>query len=332
MADAPVIAAAARFRDQLAKQDAAALERLGQTYARIFGRLQDKIDLLAIEIGEAAPNKQQVLDMARYKALMSQTADELQRFTAVLQEEVLRAADLNIPLGELHARQLISSTVAGDFSVAGRFNVLPKDAIESILGFLAPDSPLFARINELAPFTAGLVTDTIVEGVGLGYNPRKIAKMIADAYGQGLTNALRMTRTVQLYSYREASRASMLAQGEDVVEGWYWGARLHGSTCMSCISQHGTFHPMTERLNDHHNGRCAMIPGVKGFPPPITQSGEEWFKEQPEPAQRAQMGKGMHEAWQAGRFGFKDITGSHTDEIYGEMKVARPLKELAPPD
>jgi len=329
--DPPVMVAAGRFRDQLAKQDAAAMERLGQTYARIFARLQDKIDLLVLEIGVSSPNKQQVLDMARYKALMGQTADELQRFTAVLQEEVLRAADLNIPLGELHARQLVSSTVTGDFAIAGRFNVLPKDAIESILGFLSPDSPLFAKINELAPFTAQLVTDTIVDGVGLGYNPRKIAAMVSDAYGQGLTNALRTVRTVQLYSYREASRASMLANGE-VVTGWYWGARLHGSTCMSCIAQHGTFHEMSERLNDHHNGRCAMIPGVKGFPPPITQTGEEWFKAQPEAAQRQQMGKGMHAAWKEGKFSLSDITGTREDAIYGEMRIAKPLKELVPKD
>jgi hypothetical protein len=247
----------------------------------------------------------------------------------VLQEEVLRAADANIPLGELHARQLISSTIAGNASVTGRFNVLPKDAIESILGFLSPDSPLYKRIQELAEFTANQVTDTIVEGVGLGHNPRKIADEINNSYGQGLTNALRMVRTVQLYSYREASRASYLANSE-VVQGWYWGARLDRSTCISCISQHGTFHELSERLNDHHNGRCAMIPGVKGFPPPITQVGEDWFNKQSEVDQRYQMGKGMYEAWKAGRFTFDQITGKHVDDIYGEMKVAKPLKELVP--
>jgi hypothetical protein len=265
--------------------------------------------------------------MERYNALMSQTAEELGRFTAVVQEEVLRAADVNIPLGELHARQLISSTVTGNATIAGRFNVLPKDAIESILGFLSPDSPLYKRIAELAEYTANQVTDTIVEGVGLGHNPRKIANEVNNAYGQGLTNAMRMVRTVQLYSYREASRASYMANGE-VVQGWYWGARLDRGTCISCITQHGKFFPLTERLNDHHNGRCAMIPGVKGFPPPVLEGGEDWFNKQSPADQRYQMGKGMHEAYKAGKVKFADISGVHNDEIYGDMRVARPLKDL----
>lgn len=323
----PVITAAIHYRDQLAKQDAAALERLARAYAAIIKRLNDKILLLTDEIGATQPNKQQVLDMARYQALMQQANEELARFAALTQATAVTAADTNIATGELNARQLVSTTITGDASIAGRFNVLPKDAIESILGFLSPDSPLWARIQELAPYTAQLVSDAIVEGVGLGHNPRKIAQEIESAFGQGLTNALRTVRTVQLYSYREASRASYVANG-DVVTGWYWGAKLDRGTCISCISQHGKFFPLTERLNDHHNGRCAMIPGVKGFPPPLVETGEEWFNKQSAADQSYQMGKGMHEAWQAGKVKFGAITGHYADDIYGEMKRVRPLKEL----
>lgn len=329
MADPPVIVASNKYREQLARQDAQALTRLGETYARIYSRLNDKIELLIVQIGDEQPTQGQVVRLERYKALMQQTAEELQRFQGVLAEEILRSVDANIPLGELHARQLLSTSLVGNASIAGQFNVLPKSTIESILGFLSPDSPLYAKIQELAPFTADEVTRAIVEGVGLGYNPRKIAKQIENAYGQGLTNALRMTRTVQLYSYREASRASYIAN-EDVLEGWYWGARLDSSTCISCISQHGTLHPLTERLNDHHNGRCAMIPAVKGFPPPLSMQGEEWFNKQSEADKVRQMGKGMYEAYKAGKFSFSDISGTHKDEIYGDMRVARPLKDLAP--
>lgn len=323
----PVIAANDRFRDQLARQDAEALERLARAYARIAKRLEDKIELLTLQIGESQPSREQVLDMTRYRALLSQTADELQRFVGVVQEEILRSADLNIPLGEYHARQLVSTIIAGDGRVAGRFNVLPKAAIESILGFLNPDSPLFARIKELAPFTAEQVTNAIVEGVGLGHNPRKIAQEIRVAYGQGLTNALRLTRTAQLYSYREASRASYVVNA-DVVGGWYWTARLNRGTCISCICQHGSLHPLDERLNDHHNGRCAMTPAVKGFPSPFEQTGEQWFEQQPAIDQRYQMGKGRYAAWQDGRVTFDRFSSIRTDDIYGKMRVAATLKEL----
>jgi len=45
---------------------------------------------------------------------------------------------------------------------------------------------------------------------------------------------------------------------------------------------------------------------------------------------RYQMGKGMYEAYRAGKFTFDQITGKHVDDIYGEMKVAKPLKDLIP--
>lgn len=323
----PVITAAAQYRDQLARQDAAALERLARAYAAIVRRLNDKIILLTEEIGATQPTRGEVVRMERYQALMQQANEELARFAVLTQATATTAADDNIATGELNARQLVSTTITGGPVIAGRFNVLPKDAIESILGFLSPDSPLWARIQELAPYTAQLVSDTIVEGVGLGHNPRKIAQEVESAFGQGLTNALRMVRTVQIYSYREASRASYVANGE-VVQGWYWGAKLDRGTCISCISQHGKFFPLTERLNDHHNGRCVMIPGVKGFPPPLAMTGEEWFNKQSAADQQYQMGKGMYKAWRAGKVKFGSLTGHYADDIYGEMKRVRPLKEL----
>ena len=137
-----------------------------------------------------------------------------------------------------------------------------------------------------------------------------------------------MTRTVQLYSYREATRANYIANS-DVVEGWIWHADLSPTTCAECIAMHGTFHANDETLNDHHNGRCSMIPVVKGFDR-ITEegAGEAWFNAQPESVQRDMLGPGKYEAWKEGQFDFSQLVSTQNDPVYGEMRVEATLKEL----
>ena len=85
-----------------------------------------------------------------------------------------------------------------------------------------------------------------------------------------------------------------------------------------------------------HN--CAPIPkaisyaslGLTGFPdPPPIQTGEAWFREQPETTQLAMMGPGKLEAWQAGKFEFVELSTAYQDEVYGELLRETTLKELA---
>jgi len=296
-------------------------------YRRAYSRLADKVDLLLLEIGDKAPTAGQIFRMARYKDLLEQIGEELTGFTSLTRNEIERAAELGITLGERHARELISVTATGDVSIAAGFNRLPVDAIKNVLGFLDPQGPLYARLRLLAPHTASLVSDAIVSGVALGHNPRKIAGIVRDAFGGGLTDALRFTRTVQLYSYREANRATMFAN-QDVVEGWIWHAELGPRTCASCFANHGKVFPLSARLNDHHNGRCAAIPLVRGYENPVTETGEQWFGKQPEAFQKSVLGDSKYKAWKGGKFEFGRLTRETTDAVYGLMRSETPLKDL----
>ena len=326
MPESPVLQAVSRFRGELEANDAASIGRLVGTYTRLFSRLQGNIDALTMQIGEDLPTAGQVIRTQRYRALMRQTADELERFQALTAAEAEALADLGITAGSAQARQLVAITV-GDGSVAARLNSLPKEAIESLLGFLAPDGPLYERISQLAPHTAEQVTNAITSGVALGHNPRKIARAVETAYGQGLTSALRTVRTVQLWSYREANRATYIANS-GVLEGWIWHASLDGRVCMSCVAQHGTLHSFDETLNDHYNGRCAMVPKVKGFDNPVDGTGREWFRQQDEATQRGMMGNGKYEAWQSGDIRLRQLSSEQDDDVYGQMRTEASLKSL----
>lgn len=327
MPDSPVLETVAQYQAQLDALEARATGRLAQVYARSWRRLELMLDGLLLEIGDQPPTRGQLMRLTRYQTLMEQIAAELAGLQTMTANEIESMGDIAARLGELHARQLISTTMTGGPGIAGVFNVLPVDAIKSLLGFLDPAGLLYARLALLAPTTAQWVADAIAEGVTLGFNPRKIARQVQRAFGRGLNDALRFVRTAQLWAYREANRASMISN-QDILDGWVWHCALDRRTCMSCIAMHGTVHPVSETLNDHHNGRCAPVPLVKGYSNPVDETGAAWFESQPEAVQRRMMGREVYDAWRGGAFDLAEMTTEHVDAVYGPMRVRTPLWQL----
>lgn len=317
----------AEFRAAMLRQDEAAVKRLVEVYGRSWKRLEALVNALAEKIGNEAPTRGQVTRMMQYKSLQAQIEEELTGLQAITRDMVSEQGALNVAAGERDAARLVGATLTGDARILPGYNRLHPEAIINLLGFLDPQGPLYKRISQLAPTTTDYVLEKLLEGVTLGYNPTKTARAIRDAYGRGLTDSLRMVRTVQLYSYREANRASYVANS-DIVEGWIWSAKLDGLTCLSCIAQHGTLHPLTETLNDHHMGRCAAIPKVTIFPAAISETGEQWFYKQPEAIQRKMMGGGRYDAFKAGAFKFGELSDTHEDSVYGQMRSVTPLWKL----
>lgn len=326
MAISPVLAASRSYQAQLDRLESAATRRLIDHYLRSWRRLEAMLNALLLEIGDQPPTRGQLVRMERYRALMAQIQAELAGLQALTADEIAAAADL-IGIGEAHARELIGIGLGGSSQIAGMFHVLPRGAIEALLGFLDPAGPLYARLRQLTAVNAQHVANAMLEGITLGFNPRKIARMVRDAFGRGLADALRFVRTAQLWAYREANRASMVAN-QSVLQGWVWSAHFDERVCMSCIVMHGTVHPVDEALNDHHNGRCAAIPLVIGFDNPITETGIAWFERQSAATQRALMGPGKYDAWREGKIRLDQLTEERDDDVYGRMRGEPSLKSL----
>jgi hypothetical protein len=321
-----VITLAAQYRAELLAKDAAAMARLVRAYGNAFNSLQDKLELLLLDIGADIPTTGQLARMERYKALMAQAATQLRDLEALTRTELEAAANLGIDLGSAHARGLIAATMA-DERLAAAFNVLPNEAIRQLLGFLSPEGELYKRLGMLSEFGAERLSEALINAITLGYNPRKTAGIFRRVFGASLTDSLRTVRTAQLWSYREANRATYLANS-DVVDSWTWFAQLDDRTCASCIAMHGTIHPNTETLDDHYNGRCAMIPNVKGFPPIVEETGEAWFGKQDEAIQRRLLGPGKYDAWKNGEFEFGALSNQVDDPVYGSMRIEATLQDL----
>jgi len=313
---------AKRQKELLAKVDAANLERVSQAYQLMYSRLSGDVEALRLAI-EAMdkPTQAAIKQLAQYKALMRKAEKELARFTAYLETVIDRASFEAIQLGLEDSAALIQAA-----GITAQLQGIAPNAMREALRYLAEDGKLYKRLQLLTGATVDNVSQAIFEGIGAGWNPRRIASAIQDAFGGGLTDALRNTRTVQLYSYRDAARANYMAS-DGVVTGWIWWAELDELTCEACVSEHGSIHGLDETLDGHYNCRCAALPYIEGLTEP-EQTGEDWFNSLTEAQQRDFMGASKYEAYQNGLFNFSDLKQRNENEVYGQMIGVTPLKDL----
>ena len=337
----PVIEQVKRLRAAQSAREAKELQRLVEAFAGINKAATNEAEALALKIFtefEAtgkAPTEAQILKLSRYRDLIATVNEELEQYQAFMRVELRSQSMLAITEGERAAR-VLAQLAARDVGLSAQFRAINPAVIEQLVGFLDPRGPLYKRLGLLSGWTADQVAAKIIEGVGLGLNPKTTARMLTkrlmgettNAVGMALTDSLRMMRTAQLWSYREANRASYVANS-DVVRGWVWYAELGNSTtCASCIAMHGTEHPLDEPLRDHHNGKCAALPLVISGANPVSQSGLQYFDSLNEEQQKTILGASKWSAWREGKFQFADVSGEQVDEVYGRMRSERSLKDL----
>lgn len=200
------------------------------------------------------------------------------------------------------------------------------------------DSPAWrAAVGRLGQYHADTIADHVLAAIGQGTNPRQTAEWLRGYFvtsQRPLIDALRMARTTQLYAARTGSSATYQKHG---VEFWLWAANLgNPRTCIGCIVMHGTKHPSTEILRDHHLGRCGPIPvtptwaelGFDSGGDVVVETGIDWFKKQPADLQSQMMGPGMFQAWQAGAFKLESIPRYYQNDIFGPMIRPSSLRDL----
>lgn len=319
---AAILRLAQRQKAELLKVDSQTLEQIARVYGITWERISGNVDALRLAIEKLdSPTYAAVKALPEYKRLIRAATRELDDFGVYLERTIGGAGSVGSEIGLSHSAELITAITGR------RFTGLQRNVMTTLLDYLRPDGPLYARLNKITDGTIEAVIQKITAGVGMGLNPRTIASNIQDAFGGGLTDALRNTRTVQLYSYRDSARANYMSS-DGVVTGWIWFAELDGDVCMSCAAQHGTIHDLDETLDDHYNGRCAPIPYIEQFGNPVGQSGEEWFNSLSDEEQAAIMGPDKLAAYKDGKFSFDQLSRQDPHDIYGSMRTEQSLKNL----
>jgi len=193
----------------------------------------------------------------------------------------------------------------------------------SINGFPA----ITNRVLERAfPLAVEKLTDLLIRGTALGWNPRKTAEVARrDGLSSGLNHFLLVARDQQIRAYREASRDTY--QASSVVYGYKRLATKNKRTCLACLALDGKIYETSELMPLHPQDRCTMIPLVKGFPAPTWETGSEWFASLPEKDQKKMMGAERFDLYQNG-VPFEDMVTVVKNDVWGPSAKVTPLYQL----
>lgn len=305
---------AAEFRQELALLDGAAVDSMLGAWQGVDAALLEAMEAFAGRFSPGASlTPGQVLRMRRYQALYAQVEAQLAAMERVAAATIEAGTAQAVGLG---TQQAVASLDA--LGVGIGFNRLPVAAVENVVSLARAGRPLAQLLEPMYGAAADGIIRELVNGVALGLGPRAIARrMAADGLTDGLNHLLLVTRDQYNRAHRAASLETYRESG--VVTGYVRRcARQAGRTCIACIALDGTFYTLASDFEEHPQGRCTMIPAVRGVALSPLGSGQAWFEGLDEDAQIATMGRGRWEAWQAGELGWGDGAAAGASGVGGE--------------
>lgn len=317
-----------KFRNELLRNERVAASAMVREYGAVWQRVKVQLDALAKQIDDARKAGEQIepswlFRRNRLQSLLAQVEQEIARFADYAEPALREQQRQAIEAAQRHAEQLVLMQLP---EVTMSWSRLPGEAVTDLIGFTEA-GPLRELLDKLGPQTSEGFRRALIESVAVGHNPRETARRVRKEFSIGLARALRISRTEQLRSYREATRRNYEANS-DIIEGWIWLAAKQDRTCPMCLAMDGTFHKLNERLNDHPNGRCAMVPVVKGKDMPKHETGAEWFEQQDEATQRKVLGNAGYEAFKSGKVTLDDFVGQKRSKDWGTTRYAKSLTQI----
>lgn len=337
------------FRRQLLRNERAAASRMVRVYGEAWKRIKAELERLHTEYegGKARgekPGEDWIYRYNRARAFRDQVERELLLFAQYAEQSVREQMQEAIRSAEEHAERLTRTALGKPpAGLVVDWNRVPVAAVAEIIGLTQPDSPLHKLFLEISANGVQAAEDALVQGLLMGKNPRETAPLLLKALGATLSRALRIARTETLRAYREATRQNYQANS-DVVKGWVWHSALDERTCVMCWVMHGTEHKLTERLDDHPNGRCAMVPktatweeicslyGIDLSDVPDTnpqiEPGVSVFDRLPAEKQIKILGPAKFAAWKEGQFTLSDLVGRIRSIIWGTHRYEKSLQDL----
>lgn len=336
--NSPILERMLQVRQAMDARDATILKRILRDYLAAYQELKTAIQALQQAIQAGGPTE--FARLAALENLLKGVRSEISKFAQILADNIDQAIQLEIEMAGVDTLSFVQAMLPGleTAKLVAEWARLDRRTMYNLFGFLDPDGPLYAMIrNQFTDDVARMVRDQLLSGFVQGMHSNEIGRIVAKALGVGLDWALTIARTAVIWAYRTSAHQLYL-ENSKYIKGWYWISALDRRTCMSCVAQHGTLHPLTELQNDHHSGRCFSVPatvsyadlgliGIEEFQPQIP-AGEEWFKKQSAAMQKEMMGASKWYAWQDGAFEFSQLTKIYNSPVYGPMKREASLREI----
>lgn len=325
------------WRQQLVSDYGATADRLTSAYQRILPMLQDSVDGLTSRLKqwakdhpEANLSAEDARGFKQYQDLLTRVEIEMKDFAAIVRNEAGTLQDQAVSTGIGGALEMAQSFSGSRAEIVGQaWNQPAPETLQQVISYV--DSSVFReKAGAFGSNAANNAGDVILSAIAMGKNPEATARILSNWLMVPMVWAENSVRTIQMYSYRSANHASYLAN-PDVVQSWMWWATIGDpNTCMSCIEQHGTIHPLDEELDDHYRGRCTPLPIIVGSTwQNSVETGQDWFDGLSEGQQRAQMGNNaMYDAFKAGKVEWGDFSQVHHDDLFGDMVSQASLKSI----
>ena len=303
--------------------------------------LQGQMEALAEQVqalyrADTAQSKRRLRNrlyrLQRYQSLLAQVQAELSRYGDDAGRQIQSEARWAAGQGLRDALALMEATVKpfGGSIQNLVFDRLGVEAVENITAIARAGKPLATLLQAAYPLAVEGLTERLIYGTAVGWNPRKTARAMLRQGGldAGLNHLMLVARDQQNRAYREASRQQYDRSG--VVTGYRRIAAKQRRTCLACLALDGTVYQTNELMEVHPQDRCTMVPLVRGFAPPTAKTGEQWFRRQSPAAQIEMMGYAKYEAWKAGEFEFRQLATVRKNRTWGPSVRVTPLKDLLP--
>jgi SPP1 gp7 family putative phage head morphogenesis protein len=314
-------------RAALLAREQAAMQANARAWLQVEQAIQAQVDALALELANTAtPSMGQLQRSRRYRALMEQTRDELRKYEDYLEPRIRSGQADMITAAMEHSRQAVNA-VATEAQMVVQFDRLPVSAVNDSIGLAGDGSPLRAILQDASRVGPDALADQLVAGVALGKNPVAVARQaIRLGLGQSFTRMQTIYRTEMLRTYRVTTQTAY--QNSNVVVGYRRLSARDDRVCPGCLMADGRTYPLGTTFESHVNCRCALVPIIRNVPPVQFQTGQEWFRQQPEAAQRRILGRGRFEIWQRGDATLDDMVTVVPNATWGDAIVPTLVRDL----
>jgi SPP1 gp7 family putative phage head morphogenesis protein len=326
VAEPEVVRLAREHKAALLRGEQAQMREMARRWLAVERRLEAQMQALAYEMDAikrsgGTVSRELLYTQVRYRELLIQLQDELRQYSQFAEVQITEQQRRLGRLGIANAQNSIE--VQG---VTGGFNRLPMEAVDYLAGYAGNGQPLGQLLTASWPLSAEGMTQELINGVALGYNPRKTAKNMAQGATDSVDRMMVIARTEQLRNYRIANLESYRASG--VVNGYTRISARDDRVCAGCLAADGEQYDLMTDFQSHPQCRCTLIPNVIGVPLKF-QTGAQWFDEQLATTQRDILGPGRYELWAKGDVtNFKEFMTVRQNAVWGDAVVPTPLGEL----
>ncbi|NBW14722.1 MAG: hypothetical protein EBR82_42660, partial [Caulobacteraceae bacterium] len=226
------------FKDALLQRDEVASRRIVEAYTRSYQKMEQNIRALTEKIERARAAGQYIspswaFQIDRYQTLQRQITSEITRIAGTVEQTITTNQTAAVQQAVANTEALVNLG-AQSTGVSVSFSQLPKDATESIVGFLSDGSPLKGLLDKLPGMAGQAVSEALTDGIVRGLGATQIARNMRNALGGNMTRAMIIARTETMRAYREATSRTF-NQNRDILVGWVWVASFSRRTCASCL-------------------------------------------------------------------------------------------------